>query len=368
MNRRIRVCAIVTVLVFAAGIANAQLPALGDLNGDGDINVLDIQAAIAQVLQHIPQNNLGDLDENGIVDVIDVQNLINTALGSGGLVQRVIGRLPEIAELLEGNLQAIAVSQDGQTIVVDIDTETGNFSFTLPVKNQWWIAIVQYLDDNLMEILPLNFPVEGQISTVLPLLQLSECDILNLGNLSVGPEGVITPEDLRTILAGINRGQVLLDLDGNGIPDFIDNLLTEIYVIPGLPPNQMQELPTLIELIESCLQSSLPDLTTVTLIDTNDNGIPDFIEPLLQCLRESVIPWMQENDLFYPPGFEDITTQFFVDFLEAQVPDWMDELQNPNLIDLNGNGIPDVIEPYLEDISLPEWVDGNANGIPDFLE
>ena len=52
-----------------------------DLNGDGVVNVVDVQLIINQALGVIPAVN--DLNHDGVVNVADVQKEINAALGLG---------------------------------------------------------------------------------------------------------------------------------------------------------------------------------------------------------------------------------------------------------------------------------------------
>ena len=73
--------------------AFAQEAMLGDVNRDGECNVLDIQNTINQALGLATQTREANLDENGQVDVIDVQNMVNTVLCTGGLVQRIKGQI-----------------------------------------------------------------------------------------------------------------------------------------------------------------------------------------------------------------------------------------------------------------------------------
>jgi hypothetical protein len=61
------------------GFSITPVPAC-DLNGDGVVNSLDVQDAIAQALGSSPCGN-ADLDHNGVCNVIDVQRVINAVNG-----------------------------------------------------------------------------------------------------------------------------------------------------------------------------------------------------------------------------------------------------------------------------------------------
>ena len=52
-----------------------------DLNGDGVINILDVQIAVNSTTGVI-SCGAGDLDGNGKCDVVDVQRIIAAALGA----------------------------------------------------------------------------------------------------------------------------------------------------------------------------------------------------------------------------------------------------------------------------------------------
>ena len=52
-----------------------------DLNVDGILNVLDIQAMINRMLGIAPPADYYDLNRDGKVDVLDLQRLVNSILG-----------------------------------------------------------------------------------------------------------------------------------------------------------------------------------------------------------------------------------------------------------------------------------------------
>jgi len=56
-----------------------------DLNGDGVVNIQDIQLAINQVIGTLPCTT-ADLQQNGACNVIDVQRIINAAQGKGCVI------------------------------------------------------------------------------------------------------------------------------------------------------------------------------------------------------------------------------------------------------------------------------------------
>ncbi|MBR5727652.1 MAG: hypothetical protein IKX39_03295, partial [Muribaculaceae bacterium] len=60
---------------------NAGLP--GDLNGDGSVDISDVNAVINMMLGKTPQTPAGDVTGDGNVDISDVNAVINIMLGKG---------------------------------------------------------------------------------------------------------------------------------------------------------------------------------------------------------------------------------------------------------------------------------------------
>jgi hypothetical protein len=67
-----------SVKAYAGGATAGAGPC--DLNGDGVVNVVDVQIAILQALGITPCGN-ADLQGNGVCNVVDVQRVISAALG-----------------------------------------------------------------------------------------------------------------------------------------------------------------------------------------------------------------------------------------------------------------------------------------------
>ena len=60
--------------------ASAARPFLGDVNGDGQVNVLDVQT-LANVLLGGTCGGNCDINSDGRVDILDLQRLVNIVLG-----------------------------------------------------------------------------------------------------------------------------------------------------------------------------------------------------------------------------------------------------------------------------------------------
>lgn len=357
--------------VLAAAVASAQStqPMVGDVNGDGAINVLDVQASVAQALQVIPQTALADVDGSNQVDITDVQNLVNTALGTGGLVQRVRGGLTAAADLLSNGIQLVAVSQDSYRMT-PVDPVTGAFAITLPVREEWSFLFVTEPDGSgQQQVSTVQFPIAETTSTVLPLPDLSQCDVLDLGTLAFAPQTTAS-RDIRELLGGINNQDLLLDSDDNGIPDFIQLLLVQVTSIssigcgsagklPGIP---CLDLATLAALIGPCLDTHLTEITNLSLADDDHDGLPDFEEPLLQCLHDTIATWIRETGI--PLPIEPLMSAVMAS-IQQLLPVWIAELNRPGLVDSHGDGIPDHLRGLVGSPGLPSWADVDQDGIPD---
>ena len=66
---------------FYFSVGNAGLP--GDLNGDGQVDISDVNAVINMMLGKVPQTPAGDVTGDGNVDISDVNAVINIMLGKG---------------------------------------------------------------------------------------------------------------------------------------------------------------------------------------------------------------------------------------------------------------------------------------------
>ena len=379
MKTMFKLLLLAVVAFVAAGTASAGTfaSAVGDINGDGVVNVLDIQAAIAQALQTAPGSALADVDGNSMVDIGDVQNLINTSLGTGGLVQRVKGVLSAPADLLLAGITLAAVSQDGDQVVATVDPDTGAFNIKLPVRKTWSFVFATVPDANGdQQTGTVQFTIAGTVSTVLPLADLSQCDVLDLGTLTFAP--VITvATDIRDLLAHINKQDLLADADGNGIPDFLDRLIDQAAKLPvfdcnattGVKMTMPISLPCLDiaaikSLIKDCVANDIATVTDVSLVDANGNHIPDFLEPFFACLLDGVKTWLQQNNISVP----DQMMNFMMSTMSQHLPELLGGLHMPRLMDTQGDGIPDHIRFGVGHMHIPPVADVNGDGIPDFLQ
>ena len=54
---------------------------IGDVNGDGGLNVLDVVVLVSMILGNVEPNSNADVNQDGIFNVLDVVTLINLILG-----------------------------------------------------------------------------------------------------------------------------------------------------------------------------------------------------------------------------------------------------------------------------------------------
>jgi len=358
----------VVFVLAGAHTAPAQAGLLGDVNGDGVINVLDIQSTVNQALGVAGYVAEADLDENAAVDILDVQNAINTVLGTGGLVQCISGTVE--CDGTPDRLRIIAVSMDGLYSECEVDPATYRFQLHLRVKSGWAIALCAQEGPQERCIGTVDFPIVDTVSCALPIPGLSLGGELDLGLLRFVHRARVQRE-IREMIGDMGSPLNPSDDNGNGIPDFVEPLLERLRNGPGVPPDI--DLDPLLDAVADCIAAWAEQYTEPDLTDANENGIPDFLEPLIECIKLALQEWLEDAGVHVPPG--DQNGNGIPDFIDAIVhhlvqgiPDWMHGLGRPELVDDNENGIPDFIEDLLSVPGIPSFVDGDGDGIPDFAE
>jgi len=365
------------VTLSAGGIALDTSPStleeegmLGDVNRDGVANIMDIQAAIAQALRVAQETWQANVDESGQVDILDVQHLTNTVLRTGGLVQRVQGVLAFDPAAFR-QMSVWAISKDGRRVQGEVNPGTGEFFLVLRVKTAWSIAFLATVGEQERPVIgTLQFPIAGNLSSVLPIPRLSRGGPLNLGHLQFG-NLIRPPHDVRALLAQIAGQHEDTEANGDGIPDFAEPLLDRAQNAPGVP--QRLARAALVARIAKCIEVWLDDLTIPDLSDTDENGIPDFLRPLIVCLRNNIQGWFEDHGETVPSadGNHNGTPDFIeriIEHIVEGIPAWMASLNHPELMDQNENGIPDYMEPTIGIPGGPNSVDIDGDGVPDFAQ
>ncbi len=357
----------------ATAAENAQEPAMmGDLNRDGACNIQDIQAMVCQALQLRERVREADLDEDGAVDIFDIQSGINTALETAGLVQRVRGTIECEDGMLQQGLQVRAVSHEGLYAQGEVDPDTGEFVLRLRVNSAWAFAFfANNNEQGQRQVGTLEIPIGEKASCLLPLAGLSHGGELDVGHLRF-QERMRAKQDMRNMFACMNRYMYSSDNDGDGVPDFVAPLLARAQECPGVPET-MRQGEGLAVYVAPCIAQWLDQLTEVSLTDVNEDGIPDFVEPLIACIESSVDEWFAAHGQEMPKGSgEGEQGANFVATLVAYVvdgiPEWTANLGSPELIDANGDGVPDYLEPLLKEPGGPNALDSDGNGQPDFAQ
>lgn len=345
---------------------------LGDVNCDGLTNVLDVQATIGQALGAMAPTPQANVDENDQVDVLDVQNMINTALGEGGLVQKMSGTIN-----CQGDCTMLfirAMSMDGLCERADVDPKTGRFVLRLRVKTAWSLALCQMeqIQNQWQEgvVAMFQFQVGGEESSTMPLPNLAR-EELRLGMCEQDQDRIRVRKTLQQMLGELASPIDPADGDGNGIPDFVDPLLERLRAATGVP--HPVDLAPLCVLIQPCVAAWAEAGITPDLTDANENGIPDFVEPLLDCIQDSIATWLESIGVQIPPGDGDGNgVPDFVDTIMAHVrngvPMWLRQMGPPELVDEDGDGTPDFIQNQLCYRGVIGPFDSDGDGIPNYAE
>ncbi|MDX9972321.1 MAG: dockerin type I domain-containing protein [FCB group bacterium] len=372
MSKQTMIAVALTVLLAAvAQPAVAQLEGAmkGDLNRDGACNIFDVQAMVAQALGALTRTGEADVNGDGEVNILDVQGGIATAMGSGGLVQRVSGQVDCTGDMTRDRIRIRAMSMDGQCVDRPVDPETGRFRLTLRTNTAWSFA---FLGANgtgeQAQVGVVEIPVAGDVSTILPLPGLSQGRELNLGTLGF-QERIRTQAELRQMF-GYIHGQIDdSDANANGLPDFVEPLVNRVMNGPGVPHGFNGQ--NLNERIASCLLGWVSEITAPSLTDEDADGIPDFIEPLIDCIRGNTMQWLDHEGFNCPnrddnhDGVPDFI-EAVVDYVVAGLPEWIENLDSPELVDSNSNDIPDYLEPLLGVPGGPNALDPDGTGTPYF--
>ena len=73
--------AVKDVKVWAVTAGTTVVPVLGDVTGDGNVDVSDVNMIINVMLGKVSATGSADVDHSGTVDVVDVNMVINIMLG-----------------------------------------------------------------------------------------------------------------------------------------------------------------------------------------------------------------------------------------------------------------------------------------------
>ena len=366
-----------SLVAFPLGANATAVPGgglLGDVNKDGTISILDIQAAINQVLEVADATAEADVTESGAVTILDVRQIINTVLGEGGLVQEVTGRVefgaPEKSNEDPPEARIIAISNEGLMKETYIDPENGEFSLDLRTKTGWSLALILDTEEGEPDLYigHVDFPVADTVSVTLPVPALSRGVGLSLGVLDFNSPATVG-QDVRTLVAEMSKPVDASDTTGTGLPDFVEPILERVKDADEVPDDV--ETGPFFDLVGQCIEPWLEELTRPDLTDRDGNGIPDFVQPLLDCIGAQLQGWLDQQGVPVPPvdanqtGRPDFVDDI-LDHVKGGVPDWLDSLDRPELVDSTGDGIPDFLEDHLSLLGVPSVMDSEGDGLPNF--
>lgn len=381
-----RVYIVLALCLTHAVFAQAQTQALlADVNRDGTVNILDVQGGINQALGLASQTTEADVDGNAAVNVLDVQNLINSALGTGGVFQVVSGTLVAGgAKDLAQQLRIEAVSDEGLISEAALQSD-GQFRLSLRTGMGWSLAVV-----NAQNAIQgwLTFPLAGYTSTTLPLPDLSNGEVMSLGQTPLGMGQPVTVNALG-LISDVSTPITATDANNDGVADFVQPLfqtvLNALESLSAFLSGQNDAAADLLNRIAACVNSNMEQLSRPSLLDSNSDGVPDFAAPFLDCLGTAFTEWFAQFDWSGTPvqqwlSDEDGNGQPWIvdseiNYLISELPGWIEGLNRLETADANGNGIPDFLEGHavipgvMNDDRCPAISqDSNHNGIPDFLE
>ena len=77
---------------------------LGDINGDGNINVVDIVLLVNLILNNNEYNSDADLNNDQVLNVIDIVELVNIIISEPELPENAYGS-PETLDILTWNIE-----------------------------------------------------------------------------------------------------------------------------------------------------------------------------------------------------------------------------------------------------------------------
>ena len=63
-------------------VAEGDCPSLGDVNGDSNIDILDVVSMVNFVLGNIEEISCADYNEDGGIDILDIVNVVSLILGN----------------------------------------------------------------------------------------------------------------------------------------------------------------------------------------------------------------------------------------------------------------------------------------------
>lgn len=346
----------------------------GDVNKDGNIDILDIQKGINIAIGIGEQISMADVNQNSMVDVLDIQLLVNTVLGTGGLIQPVEGQLP--AEFINGHqgtsINIVALSEDGRIITSEVSPTDGKFHISLPIGVQWTLSAMGTSGENQNQPMPFVITIGTQNVLSIPLLQLSTSQPLYLNNIKLQQSNMLLP-DLRSLLGSIAEPLPNTDENGNLLPDIYEQLLNNIennlLSIPLLQVFGIDEtvLNQLLQNLGTCIQPQTNTLLTPSLNPVENNGYPEMVFPLIQCIEQMLKDYLTQSGI---PDSGTIVDTFMSQIqgeFQQQIFEWLNTLQIPELMDSDMDYIPDFIENQLCTGTNCKF-DLNSNGVPDFIE
>jgi len=154
------------------------------------------------------------------------------------------------------------------------------------------------------------------------------------------------------------------DHNGNGLPDFVDSLLQPYpWTVQGsglvLPSglDVSQFERNMADCLHDALEHvSLPDLTGIEV-----GGIPAFAAPIIACLAKEFPDWLESSTNLNSAQVT-ADTVLLTAIITSRVQTWSQGLGSPDLTDANHNGVPDYLEGQV--CHETEGLDAKSGGGP----
>jgi hypothetical protein len=276
---------------------------LGDVNSDGEINILDIPIFVNYILGNPNSNfqfHVFDLNQDGIINITDVLALINIILGNDSIVNN------STITYLSGIIEAI---EDGQRYKYSIDMLNEQDVYILHFKLQFNNKI------------PLNV-IKGSRSNNMTITHVYKEEDNTLNIMIYSPEGRKIPQGYGTILeielesTGLGRDGDLTDGSEFIITDLANNpeTLIPVEIVSADELYRLSELQTSLLPTEYNLHLAypnpfnpitnityeLPEESHVLLIVYNING--RLVETLINYNQLAGVYSIDWNAEYLPSG------------------------------------------------------------------
>lgn len=126
---------------------------IGDLNGDGVINVLDVVLLVNFILDNEPYDEIADVNEDGVVDVDDLVALVNIILE----ISKSTSETQSQTAYIGVDNKNISFESDGTVAAILFEIEAENADRLKPVLTNDELELAYKEDDKVLRVLVYSF-------------------------------------------------------------------------------------------------------------------------------------------------------------------------------------------------------------------